>query len=884
MSNINTSQKNIIVTGDVTMDWNLVRVHQESGNEFSWNPDVSTSLSWQRGGAALLADLISQINADLQQGEVPPYAIFQSDSPTSSLDPTSEDYNHSYAIWSQFNDGKQKIWRVAEFLGLDRFTPIGSPLPILEEPPDANLVIIDDAGISFRDHPEAWPKCLTNSAAPPWVILKMSQPIGHGKLWDHLTTHFSDRLIVLTTVNDLRQTEVQISQGLSWERTAQDAIWELTHNTNISTLAKCASVVISFGPDGAVVHQCVGNKPASQANQLVFDPAVIEGEWIAKHSGGMIGYTSCLAAGIARQLMLDQDTSQIIQGVQTGLSAMRDLHLNGYSSPNNTGECIQFPLERIANVLQNAAENFSVVGIQDPVRFLFSEPNSEEVCPNGGYWSILQDRYRGDLGEICNQIVLQGAKSSLTDVPQGIFGGLFTVDRQEIESFRSISALAKEYLNLQRPKRPLSIGVFGAPGSGKSFGITQVAKTLAPERIEVLEFNLSQFEASDELIAAMHQVRDVNLCGKFPLVFWDEFDTPHGEKSLGWLRYFLSPMQDGKFREGQLNHSIGPAIFVFAGGTSEKMEFFGNGLDEKTLRESKVPDFVSRLKGFVNVMGPNPQKGEGKNDAWGDPFYKIRRAILLRAILSRSAPHLLSKKDGLEILNIDQGVLRAFLNVRFYKHGIRSMESIIAMSQLSGKKIFERSSLPPEKQLDLHVDGQEFLSLVQQIELTEEILEKMASLFHKHFCNTLEDQGYVNGSVTDDNAKTHSSLKSFDALPPDEQEQNRDAARDVYNKLTVSGYIMIPARSNEKPFKFPGDFLEKLSRLEHERWMRLKISDGWQYAEVTDKANKLHADLVPWEELSPSARKKDEEFVLAIPHILAQAGYTIAELSPINRE
>ena len=39
------------------------------------------------------------------------------------------------------------------------------------------------------------------------------------------------------------------------------------------------------------------------------------------------------------------------------------------------------------------------------------------------------------------------------------------------------------------------------------------------------------------------------------------------------------------------------------------------------------------------------------------------------------------------------------------------------MSQLDSKTAFERSCPPSESQLDLHVDGKKFLSLVQQVEL-----------------------------------------------------------------------------------------------------------------------------------------------------------------------
>ena len=288
------------------------------------------------------------------------------------------------------------------------------------------------------------------------------------------------------------------------------------------------------------------------------------------------------------------------------------------------------------------------------------------------------------------------------------------MDRQEIESFRSISNLVFEYCRQEPQKRPLSVAVFGPPGSGKSFGIKEIANSLLPGQIRVLEFNLSQFDSEGDLHAAFHQVRDAGLSGTIPLVFWDEFDTSLEGAPLGWLRYFLAPMQDGRFQEGQINHPIGRSIFVFAGGTSSTMAAFDQGPTEE-FRAAKGPDFISRLKGYINVLGPNPVEGSATSAE--DPYFIIRRAILLRSSLNRNAKHLFEKGDGKELLNIDSGVLRALLKTRVYKHGVRSIESIIAMSQLTGETSFERSSLPAESQLDLHVDGKSFLSLVQQVEL-----------------------------------------------------------------------------------------------------------------------------------------------------------------------
>jgi len=61
-------------------------------------------------------------------------------------------------------------------------------------------------------------------------------------------------------------------------------------------------------------------------------------------------------------------------------------------------------------------------------------------------------------------------------------------------------------------------------------------------------------------------------------------------------------------------------------------------------------------------------------------------------------------KDGAP--QIDPGLLNAFLHTRRYRHGSRSIETLIACSRLSGRNKFERSSLPPEDQLELNVEAE----------------------------------------------------------------------------------------------------------------------------------------------------------------------------------
>jgi hypothetical protein len=473
--------------------------------------------------------------------------------------------------------------------------------------------------------------------------------------------------------------------------------------------------------------------------------------------------------------------------------------------------------------------------------------------------------------------VREGLECALKEVPIGQFGELKTVDRREIESLHSISTLISDYAQRYH-ETPLSIAVFGPPGAGKSFSVEQVATSVMPDDIKKLSFNLSQFTGPEDLYDAFHQVRDASLTGKIPLVFWDEFDTQLNQEPLGWLRYFLAPMQDGKFQEGQIIHPIGRCIFVFAGGTSENIEVFSNKLtDEKERQAAKLPDFISRLKGFLNILGPNRQEIKGSPPEHSDSYYVIRRAIILRSNVERFAPQLLKYEGGKKIANIDEGVLRAFLLTKEYRHGARSMAAIIAMSQLSGKMCFERSCLPSETQLSLHVDGPEFSDLVNRVILDPETVENLAQACHAIFRDDLKEKHYKYGPATDEKKREHSSFLPYTSLSENEKEQNRANVRDIPNKLEKTGYILLRARGGERPTEFTGEEIEELAKCEHERYLSQKFATGWKYAARTNKSKKLHSALVDWDKLPEFEKEKDRLLVKSIPKIIARAGYIMVK-------
>jgi len=294
------------------------------------------------------------------------------------------------------------------------------------------------------------------------------------------------------------------------------------------------------------------------------------------------------------------------------------------------------------------------------------------------------------------------------DCPLKIYsvGKLKTIERFEVDSLTSIQRLLKEHVQNSvrispgtEPLRPLCLAVFGAPGSGKSYGVKQIADDLRHTNPRVgrhpIEYNVSQFTNLKHLADALHEVRDHCLRGVIPLVIFDEFDAAFDQKSFGWLQYFLMPMQDGKFRDGSTDYHIGNCIMVFAGGINHNFSEFSGRQRDPGFCSAKGPDFISRLRGIHNVPSLN------REDDTPFPGWQIKRAILLNTYLSK-------KQATMK----DPALLRAFLKVGRYLHGARSLEAIVDMSVANSVGVIDRSSLPRRDQLDLHVDAQEFWRLI----------------------------------------------------------------------------------------------------------------------------------------------------------------------------
>jgi SLOG-like protein len=329
-------------------------------------------------------------------------------------------------------------------------------------------------------------------------------------------------------------------------------------------------------------------------------------------------------------------------------------------------------------------------------------------------------------------------------------GDVFHFSPTEEEQFPSLCDLVERYTRLSDHKRPLCLAIFGPPGSGKSFMAEQIGKVVterqkaevkatANAKLEAIQkasagapgahaevggkkdeeeeerrvreeeeralkalpleekprtLNLTQVPDAVALARALATIADAQKAAldetgrkTVPIVFFDEFDASRAGAPYGWLGWFLAPMHDGEFwHEGALV-KLRRAIYVFAGGTADTTDEFAARRSDPVFRAAKGPDFVSRLRGHLDVQGPNAER----------PL--LRRALILRKELRDRA-----KALDVSSITVDDSILTSLLTAGRYVHGARSVGAIVDMSSIGKDARFAEAQLPERHLAAQHVD------------------------------------------------------------------------------------------------------------------------------------------------------------------------------------
>jgi hypothetical protein len=639
---------------------------------------------------------------------------------------------------------------------------------------------------------------MNSSVLTPDIIFFATNPshcFSHDVIREYYTffqSKHNKNLIIITNINELRDAGGQISKSLSWERTIQDTIWQIQKNPKINHLLLCKLLIIRIDFEGAIVIFPSDNGKITY--HLIFSPHYLEGGYSKTYSGTVkqtstffltffYSYFIKIISDSDKFHSIIEDPSKnqdiIIKIVKISLEGIQQILFEGLfegqEEKKDIGERTKIIFDKIYKSIDLAESQFSDVKI-----------NPTCLSPNKrGKWSLLSEANETQtLGNIAYDLLIHGPEKyskykNNNELPFPVYkvGRLTSIDKSEIESYQSIRNIIDEYVQNKNFVTPVSIAVFGPPGAGKSFGLKQIISQIPNISKIDITCNLSQYSNYSELTNIFPRIRDAGLTGNIPVAFFDEFDSNYENTPLGWLKFFLTPMQDGIFFSHEHYHPFGKVIFIFAGGKYESFEQF---VTSQSYSDQKGPDFASRLRGHIDIIGYNSTKkqfnvkpfqefnynsmdikenGTNKINAYNlsmasnqhiqdtkttgedstddDNVFMVRRALLIRSLLLEFAPHLFKGED--RELTIDRNVLRALIKVSEYKHGARSIQEIIKMSLLSERKSFEPSCLPPRQMLMQHTDADDFLNLLRR---EYQLNEKSAEIFSKLILPKVPDEDY----------------------------------------------------------------------------------------------------------------------------------------------
>lgn len=589
-------------------------------------------------------------------------------------------------------------------------------------------------------------RALVVSLADDISVTALSQAItfAHGRTADR------GKIVAVLTAEALRHRGLNIVEYGSIERTVRDLVHYTGRDPLAKILALCGHVVIVFEDIGAIylrrdegdtwtgsIHYCPNFDRVAQRD--------------AETYGKTPGRREIAVAAIVSQIDAEMTRPSgpswnLADGVRLGLAA-HNLHFKkGFDPDKDPFETFEQVLgdarrKQLRELIDGSPEKKGDTEfLLSSLRFGVNEDalktwsRVHAVIPPSADASALRDRLREIVAQGPEQPFRERAGRTRTDpwfpgsaikCPYFQIGKIKTADTAEIEGFANLIELFRRYLRDQDWSTPLSIGVFGPPGTGKSFAVKELMKTVNPAAKDILTYNLAQFNSVELLTEAFHQVQDRALASdEVPLVMFDEFDAKFDGTPLGWLKYFLAPMQDGVFRGRSADYRVGRAIFVFSGGTENSYDDFdkakprapgsaSNRSDgspsEAEARAVKLNDFISRLKGHLNISDINPPRHRGTSFSAPESedakvLRMVRRAMVLRSLLEQFAKPVMQSGPEFALARIRPEVIDAFINVEQYRHGVRSMESVIRMSRwIDG--YFLPTSLPARDQLDMHAPG-----------------------------------------------------------------------------------------------------------------------------------------------------------------------------------
>jgi hypothetical protein len=157
--------------------------------------------------------------------------------------------------------------------------------------------------------------------------------------------------------------------------------------------------------------------------------------------------------------------------------------------------------------------------------------------------------------------------------------------------------------------------------------------------------------------------------------------------------------------------------------------------------------------------------------------------------------------------------------------------------------------------------------------IQDDLMERIARVLHDR---------YVLARLSRGEGGSDPAMVSWDELPPRLRRANRAQAEDIGRKLACVGYAITPRYAERLEVSLADADLDRLAKLEHQRWFAEHWNLGWRFGERRDEERRLHPALRAWTDLPETIRLRNYDPFLALPAILGEAGFQIVRAPAVT--
>jgi len=573
---------------------------------------------------------------------------------------------------------------------------------------NTGIIIIDDSG-----HPPCQAEQLKAVNPDAWVIA-LGISAAH---WQDWSEHFGENFFLFCRLADLETTRMEMDSAVNWEtivamasralRSPEVGLWdEKKSRFSCHILVEMyPHGILYMGPDSSFFRHRRGSLPEKSS---------------PRHKGSVPCYDTLITSMLAHDCLTtgkpDFCRNYLYDFSKRVLKNWQLLHEHGYSFSDG----LEFPDLNFSSTFPGGSPCSYMEQQPDPY-FIELPANDADFAKNLELvscqeWSeekknalrtfFPQNRASTELQPQHHNSVLAVIIDVLHHLKEEVswkkgfenlrlyrVGNLRTTDPAEIEPVITLQNVMDSYVSRESFQRPLCLGIFGPPGSGKSFSVKEVSRVIAykfeTNPFEFFEFNMTQFNGPEEINSAIEPIRASVAKGKVPIVFWDEFDCRYDNHEFGYLRYFLPSMQDGITYVHGTPYNIGRSIFAFAGGVKpnwEGMENLLNPEKPETLQLAKtlkIPDFMSRLRVVLDIEGIEINEALLSDKTSANQLNDLHRILMKRAFIIAHQMDTHWKKAARKT----SGLLLRLLLAE-YKFGARSIEAVIEASGAADRLVY----------------------------------------------------------------------------------------------------------------------------------------------------------------------------------------------------